>query len=167
MIEEIDKSLTKYRRLGTIIDSNLLLLYFVGACDKNIICSFKRTKMYTIDDYNLLSHYVNQFQFVTTTPSILTEVSGFLNQLSSNMKPAFYDKFSSLLSNFNEKHSPSSELSLSDSFSKFGLTDTGIIEGAKKHKMLVLTDDFRLSGYLNSRNIDAINFNNIRMLGWN
>ncbi len=166
MIEDINRNLMKYKKRGTIIDSNLLLLYFVGACDEDRISSFKRTNTYTKDDYSLLCRYIEQFKEVLTTPQILTEVSGFLNQLGSDLKPSFYKTFSEQVESFRESYRESKVLSKSSDFIKYGLTDTGIIEGAMENEMLVLTDDFRLSGYLNSLKIDAINFNNIRMLGW-
>ncbi len=162
MIQNIERNLDKYRKRGTIIDSNLLLLYFVGSCDQNRISLFKRTKMFTIQDYELLCRYINLFDLVFTTPNILTEVSNLLNQLASDLKPDYYSIFSELLEMFKESYQSSTELSRSNCFTKFGLTDSGIIEGARKHEMLVLTDDFRLSGYLTSLSIDSINFNNIR-----
>lgn len=50
-------------------------------------------------------------------------------------------------------------------FVKFGLTDTGIIH-LTKGKYLVLTDDFRLSQYLQSAGVDVVNFNHIRTTYW-
>jgi uncharacterized protein YaiI (UPF0178 family) len=46
-------------------------------------------------------------------------------------------------------------------FFRFGLTDAAIANAAQR-KALVLTDDFRLEGFLRSRNIAAINFNHLR-----
>ena len=43
--------------------------------------------------------------------------------------------------------------------------DTGILRLARG-KYLVLTDDFRLSQYLQKMEIDVLNFNHIRPLGW-
>ncbi|BBD54630.1 hypothetical protein [Planktothrix agardhii] len=48
-----------------------------------------------------------------------------------------------------------------EGFTKFGLTDTGIID-----RYLVLTDDLRLAHYLQKIGIDTVNFNNIRVYGW-
>ncbi len=52
-----------------------------------------------------------------------------------------------------------------DNFTKYGLTDCGIVTLAK-NKYLVLTDDFKLANYLQKVGIDTINFNNIRTYGW-
>ena len=51
-----------------------------------------------------------------------------------------------------------------EKFTKYGLTDSGIISLAQG-KYLVLTDDFTLANYLQSIGVDAVNFNNIRMYG--
>ncbi len=49
----------------------------------------------------------------------------------------------------------------SPAFPKFGLTDTGIVHSARG-RFLVLTDDFRLAGYLQRQGIDVVNFNYLR-----
>ncbi|WP_335930726.1 hypothetical protein [Nostoc sp.] len=50
-----------------------------------------------------------------------------------------------------------------ENFVKFGLTDSGILT-LSKAKYLVLTDDLKLASYLQSVEVDVINFNNIRIL---
>jgi uncharacterized protein YaiI (UPF0178 family) len=52
-----------------------------------------------------------------------------------------------------------------DKFTKFGLTDCGIINLCRE-QYLVLTDDLKLANYLQKEGIDTINFNNIRTYGW-
>jgi rRNA-processing protein FCF1 len=52
-----------------------------------------------------------------------------------------------------------------DKFTKFGLTDCGIIHVARE-QYLVLTDDLRLANYLQKIGIDTLNFNHIRVYGW-
>ena len=50
-------------------------------------------------------------------------------------------------------------------FIKFGLTDSSIAQLAEGGH-LVLTDDFRLSQFLNSKGHAVLNFNHVRVLGW-
>ncbi|MDY7005348.1 MAG: hypothetical protein SWX82_15805 [Cyanobacteriota bacterium] len=52
-----------------------------------------------------------------------------------------------------------------EKFTKYGLTDSGIISLAQG-KYLVLTEDFKLANYLEKFEIDTVNFNNLRMYGW-
>ena len=65
----------------------------------------------------------------------------------------------------NESYLESREVVKTNSFTKFGLTDCGIVNIAKD-KYLVLTDDLKLAHYLQNIEIDTINFNNIRVYGW-
>lgn len=156
----------KYSQKGIFIDTNILLLFFVGAIDKNLISNFKRTNNFVIEDYDLLLSLVEKFNKIITTPYVLTEVNSMGNQLQSNYKLIFYDIFSKTIeNNLVEIYNSSKNLSKIDLFNKFGLTDTSI-ENSCKGKFLVLTDDFRLSQFLSTKNIDNINFNHIRTQNW-
>ena len=66
----------------------------------------------------------------------------------------------------NESYIESRTITNTKNFAKFGLTDCGILNVARG-KYLVLTDDLKLANYLQNVGVDAINFNNIRILGWN
>lgn len=165
MSQDIDQILAKYRGKGIIVDTNLLLLFVVGSHDSNRITSFKRTNKFGIDDYMLVKRFVDCFKTVRTTPSILTEVSNHLNQLPDNLKAEFYSAFSNCINSLFEVYKESASLSKNDCFTKYGLADTSIITDAKSN-YVVLTDDFPLSGYLNSAGVDAINFNHLRMVNW-
>jgi len=146
---------------GLLIDSNLLLLLFVGLYDRTRIEKFKRTSQFTVEDFELLMAFIQKFKEVVTTPSILTEVSNLLGQLPERLKFSFYRSFAYGLKNLHEHYTPSEELGNERIFPKFGLTDTAILRAATG-KYLVLTDDFRLAQYLSSRNVDVINFNHLR-----
>jgi hypothetical protein len=54
MSEEIQRLVGRYARKGILIDTNILLLYFVGNFDQDLISSFKRTLQFTVEDYNTL-----------------------------------------------------------------------------------------------------------------
>ena len=165
MSQDIDQILEKYRGKCVIIDTNLLLLYVVGSHDLERICSFKRTKKFGKDDFFLVKRFIKCFKTIRTTPSILTEVSNYLNQLPEDMQPEYYSALSYCINSLLEIYETSAILSKRDYLNKYGLTDTSIISDARK-KFVVLTDDFPLSGYLNSAGVDAINFNHLRMVNW-
>ena len=150
-----------HRREGLLIDSNLLLLLFVGLRDRNRIQKFKRTAQFTIRDFERLAAFIKRFKEVVTTPSILTEVSNLLGQLPDSLKYSFYQNFAHALSDLHEHYTPSQQLRNEKAFPKFGLTDTAILQAASG-KYLVLTDDFRLTQYLVGQNIDVVNFNHLR-----
>lgn len=159
------KIFQNYRSRGVLIDSNLLLLYFIGKYNPSVIQSFKRTKKFTIEDFDLLSQIICFFTKLITTPNILTEVSNLCNSLPGNIKNNYFTEFAKQIQVLNEHYKPSSNICSLDHFKKYGLTDSGIIELAKGN-FLVLSDDFPLTNYLQSKNIDAINFNHLRPLNW-
>ena len=150
-----------YGSKGILIDSNILLLFFVGLHDRTRIEKFKRTAQFTSEDFELLVDFIRQFKEVVTTPSILTEVSNLLGQLPDKLRYSFYQHFAYGLKNLDEHYTPSQELGDEKGFPKFGLTDMAILRAASG-KYLVLTDDFRLTQYLEGQNIDVINFNHLR-----
>jgi hypothetical protein len=150
-----------YRSKGLLIDSNVLLLFFVGLHDPTRIENFKRTRQFTIEDFELLVAFMGQFKEVVTTPSILTEVSNLLGHVPAKLRYAFFEHFANGLKNLDEHYTPSRELGDEKAFPRFGLTDTAILQAASG-KYLVLTDDLRLAQYLEGQNIDVINFNHLR-----
>jgi hypothetical protein len=164
-MQHLDPLLTRYKSKGVLIDTNLLLLYFVGVYDPRRISKFKRTMTFTVEDFYLLVGFFNYFSKVVTTPNILTEVNSLANQLPDNLKSTFYPNFASQLVALEEHYIESAKLSNTVQFPKIGLTDSGIMDLALG-QFLVLTDDFRLFGYLEKQGIDVINFNHIRTMNW-
>jgi len=162
MIEAIQEIIRRYSSRGVLIDTNILLLYFVGASNRSRIGKFKRTKQFTAEDYDLLISFMAQFQTVATMPNILTEVSSLINQLGEPDRSDCYILFANEVSLFQEAYIRSQEIASADwSFPKYGLTDCGIAKIAP-NQYLVLTDDLKLTRYLNSLRIDTLNFNNLK-----
>jgi rRNA-processing protein FCF1 len=155
--------LSRYSNKGILIDSNLLLLYFVGKYKPSEIPKFKRTAAFEINDFRLLLSILRRFNKIITTPNILTEVSNLSNQLPNNFKLTYYSEFANQVLLLDEKYITSSNICSLEHFRKFGITDSGIIEAAK-NQYLVLTDDFKLTNFLENMKVDVINFNHIRLL---
>jgi rRNA-processing protein FCF1 len=157
--------ISRYRGNGLLIDTNLLLLYFVGASDLERVPKFKRTSSFTVEEFWLLAEFYDKFERVVTTPNILTEVSNLLGQLGEDLRKSFYAGFAKRIPDFEEFYTPSRTISATAHFNRFGLTDSGITD-LVKDKYLVLTDDASLARYLENRQIDVINFNHLRRLTW-
>jgi hypothetical protein len=165
MTDYIEDLIGRYKNKGLLVDSNLLLVYFVGMYDPDRISRFKRTMAFTGDEFLLLAKFFAVFDKVITTPNVLTEVSNLLGQLPDSLRSSFFADFAKRLALLEEHYSSSAGISTTTHFDRFGLTDSGIaqlVEG----QYLVLTDDLSLFGYLQNRGIDAINFNHIRSLAW-
>ena len=160
---EILNLLTKYYTKGIIIDTNILLLYLVGRVNHERITKFKRTRQFVPEDYDRLLELFNNFQKVIATPNILTEVNSLANQLGEPERSHCLNIFTQLTALVCEEYLESSMITSHEPFSRFGLTDCGIMLLAK-NKYLVLTDDLKLHLYLKAMGIDTVNFNNLRTL---
>lgn len=165
MIEETKALFARYRQAGILVDTNILLLYVVGLANRKRILSFKRTKQFTPEDFDLLVQILKSFQRVVTTPNILTEVNSLANQLGEPERSKCLQIFGQTIARFEEIYKPSQQLAQLPEFQRFGLTDCGILNLAQR-SYLVLTDDLRLAATLQRKGIDTVNFNNIRFLGW-
>lgn len=161
MNEYVSQLIQKHSNQGIIIDANLLLLYFVGVFDENLITSFKRTKKYTKDDYYLVINLLDKFQHWVTLPNILTEVSNLSNQLTGYKKDEYFKIFAKGITLLEENYLESQEIAKTKAFNKFGITDAGI-SMLSSQNYLVLTDDLPLSNYLQGQGVDVINFNHLR-----
>lgn len=161
----IAKLLQRHRRGGVLLDTNLLLLYFVGLFDQKIIPTFKRTKMFAKEDYSTLLGVLRHFKMVVTTPNILTEVSNLSGQLPERLRLDYFETFAHGTTLLDEHYCSSSDISKMEELKRFGLTDAGIFRLAKGN-YLTITDDFRLSQYLQKKSIDVLNFNHIRIINW-
>jgi hypothetical protein len=156
--------LLAYRRTDVLIDTNLLLLLFLGSSERTQIASNKRLAIFTYQDFDLLTRFLAQFPQLITTPNILTEVSNLSNAIPDTKKAAYFTWFAARLALLHEEY-VASTTALANRWSRFGLTDAGIAEVAK-NRYLVLTDDFRLSQSLESDGIDTLNFNHLPEANW-
>lgn len=162
LLTENTKTLfARYQKAGILVDTNILLLYAVGLANKKRIPLFKRTRQFSIEDFDLLDQILRTFQKVVTTPNILTEVNSLANQLGEPERSQCLGLFTKIICQLEEQHHPSRHIAQFSEFQKFGLTDCSILN-LSRDGYLVLTDDFRLSAYLHSQGIDTINFNHLR-----
>ncbi len=164
-INELDRLIGKYRHNGVLLDSNLLLLYVIGSTDRSRIKRFKRTDHYSTEEYDLISALLLRFEKIATTPSILTEVSNLMGQLSGKLRETIFNRFGSQIIELNETYTPSSNLAKKKSFARLGLTDAAIIE-AGQQGYLLLTDDVTLYYVASSMGVEALNLTRLRDEIW-
>lgn len=165
MPEYLSQLFERYRTRGLLLDANLLLLYIVGRHDVRLVSSFKRTRVFTVEDFHLLVRITHFFERVVTTPHVLTEVNGLSNQMPGNLRYDYYGTFGETLSGLDEQAVLSSTIAQNPAFRILGLTDAAIVEAAKE-PVLILSVDLDLVLHLQGLQMDALNFNHIRMLGW-
>lgn len=164
-MNEITQLFSRYRNRGVLIDTNILLLLFVGLVNRDRISQFNRTEKFLPEDFDLLVNVVGYFQKVITTPNVLTELNSLINQLREPERSQCYTVLAQQIDQLNEFYLESQRIAQLERFPVFGLTDLSIMQTAKD-QYLVLTDDLRFAGYLQSMAVDVVNFNNVRTFGW-
>lgn len=103
-MSEITDQFQRYRQAGIMVDTNILLLFFIGAFDQNLIPRFKRTRQFTVEDYATLIDILGPFDKIVATPHILTEVSNLSGQLREPARSEYFKKFSSGITLLEEKN---------------------------------------------------------------
>lgn len=165
MKEFIRSLFERYRQKGILIDTNILLLWFVGTLNRSRISKFNRTEKFLPEDYDSLIQILSYFSKIVTTPNILTEVNSLANQLGEPERSQCFSIFAQGVARLDECYIESRTAVSMEPFTKFGLTDCGILNLAS-NQYLVLTDDLKLASYLQKSGIDTINFNHVRVYGW-
>ena len=154
----------KHRAKGVLVDTNRLVLFLVGTVSRHRILNFKRTGDFTIEDFDLLVRLIGWFGKLIATPHVLSQVSD-LTDLSGNELTKIRELFKVLVETIEESYDTSRLLVSDPAFKRLGLTDAAIAAVCSRG-VLVLTADAQLHVALQERDIDALNFNHIRPLGW-
>jgi len=160
-----ERLIARYRSRGVLIDANLLLLFFVGMVDRQLISSFERTRNFAPEDYDTLCRLLVAFRKRVVTPNVLTEVSNLAGKLKDKYCQAVFEGIRQAFESLHEEYVPSRVATKRNEFVKFGLTDAVLMALAEK-KMLLLTADFPLANFCASTGADVLNFNHLRMLNW-
>ena len=88
MNEYVTGLFQRYRSRGVLVDTNILLLFFVGSFERTLITRFKRTNQYRAEDYDLLCHFLSHFDRMATTPHVLSEVNSLSHRLVNRPEPS-------------------------------------------------------------------------------
>ena len=156
----------RHRQSGVLVDTNLLLVYFVNNYDYTtgyqIINESKYTKgKYGRDDPLILDTILKEFAAQITTPYVLAEVSNLIKLLPSGADTFSMALLKQITPALEARYVPASELAAQDEFLTYGVADTSIIKAAEQ-QCLVLTNDFRLSNYMSGKGMDVLNFHHIK-----
>lgn len=150
-----------------LLDTNLLLLLFIGGKDSSLIQKAKTLSAFVEDDYDLLGDVINNSSFnsLVTTPHIMTEVSNLLGKERDDIRRIGREAMAEFLGKCTE-HTDSSVVLVSEpEFNRLGLTDMAIAV-ASKLPAFVLTADLPLYLHVSSSGLEAENFNHIRQGSW-
>lgn len=163
MSDDLARLVHEYRPRGVLVDTNILLLFFIGSYDRGLVARFKRTSQFTARDYELVVNFLAAFERRFTTPHILAEVSNLAGQLPQHRRYDFYRVYAALLDRLFEVRPAATDVVTLPIFPRLALTDAAI-EHVARDRYLVLTDDGPLAGHLRGAGIATINFADIRDL---
>jgi len=155
----INPLIRRFRGKPAILDTNLLLLLWCADFDPELVGSFKRLNGYSMKDLELLRDMLKHFPVRRTTPHVLAEVSNLANSLPSWRKEEWAEHFGGKLQMIPEEWIPAKSIAAEQSFF-LGLTDAGLAVLANSH--VIITMDFPLSNYLETKRFNVINFNHLR-----
>jgi hypothetical protein len=156
----VNPLLRRFRGKPVILDANVLLLYWCASFDSGLVRTFKRLNSFSGEDIELLHRTLKHFSAVSTTPHVLTEVSNLANSLPQWRKEDWADHFARQVGIVEENWS-SAKTIVQNSAIFLGLTDAALCMLASTH--VILTVDFPLSNLLESRKLNVLNFNHLRV----
>ena len=145
-----------------LLDTNLLVLLIVGLYDKKLIGKHKRTNTFVIEDFDLLTRLLNNYNSLWVTSHCLAEVSNLLKQTNHQTAKELLVVLSNFLSDKNESHINKSILFKNDTFMHLGVADTGIVIKSKRVSC-VFTVDVDLYRKIFDNGGKVVNFNHLRM----
>ena len=159
MIDSVRGRLQPHAAKLLLVDANLLVLLIVGSHDRTLISKFKRTKEFTVDDFDCVQEVCEYFACrsgILTTPHVLTEVSNLLGK-----NPYFRAILAGFVLQVEEVWIRARSLVESEEFATMGLADAGILHLVENNH-LVFTTDWELSSQLDSSGVSVLNYNHLR-----
>jgi hypothetical protein len=143
-------------------DANILVLLIAGQVSPNLVPMLSPGNyQFDIDDFELLSRLLAQFDATITTPYILAEVNSLLSKLDDNSMVECRAKLAEYIPKLQNRYAEPRELASSNRFPDFGLSDVSILF-ASEHA-LVLTQDGSLIGLLQKQR-DVLDYTTVKQL---
>jgi hypothetical protein len=122
------------------LDTNLIILLIVGLADETVVPKHKRTRAYTTQDFKLLSNIVAGYREIAVVPNALSEVSNLLSFEADELSRKILANFSRFISNTREFYITSLDASKRHEFRWLGLSDSAILELAKRETDILTSD---------------------------
>ncbi|MBA3974883.1 MAG: hypothetical protein C0504_11780 [Candidatus Solibacter sp.] len=148
------------RRVGILVDSNLLVLLVVGSVNRKRIGQFKRTSSFVEADFDLLRDLLGNSR-IFSLAHVLGEVSNLTDLSGAELSEA-REVLKRTINSIEEPSMPSLTAVQNLVYARLGLTDAAIVESARTHGCAVLTNDLDLTLALQQQNLPAANFTHYR-----
>jgi predicted nucleic acid-binding protein len=126
-----------------IIDTNLLVLYIVGATDTKYIRRHKRLSGFIEADFDVLSSMLASAERVVVAVNVATEASNLLAFIGNPARTQIMQTFGQLVTAHGDRYVPSKQAVERPEFIWLGLADAALLDLCSCGGML-LTADSRL-----------------------
>ena len=123
------------------IDTSLLVLLVVGSLDRCLIAKHKRSKNFTVEDYEQLLAWISARGGVRVTPNVLTETSNLLRQHEEPQRGKLLVQLRQIIENGKEVVVASINAARNPSFKRLGLTDAALLEVVSRESPLITADN--------------------------
>jgi hypothetical protein len=140
---------------GAFIDANLLVLLVVGSVDRRLVETHRRTRQFTVQDYDRLFRIVDVVPRVFVTPNTLTEAS---NLLENPHDIRFLNALRILIEGSEEICVASVTATRNSAFVRLGLSDAVLLEAVSAERPLITVDLTLFSAAFEKGEEAAINF---------
>ena len=161
MLNHLKAMIRKYRNVGVVFDTNLLLLLVVGMSERSV-SKHKRLSAFVEEDFQLIKTIAEQFHVIAAPSGVIAEVSNIIGYGGTSWHK-MHDQIIETVTH-EERSYAATELLGTTSLRELGYTDSLLCEKICSD-FLFITDDHKLYS-MACRHGDAINFNHIRPLFW-
>ena len=144
------------------IDANLIVLLVVGQTGRELIAKHRRTRRFTVEDYERLIRETSRVDELRVTPNTLTEASNLLGQHGEPQRSQLLLTLRALIERSPETVVPSADAARHVAFPRLGLTDAALLEVVSADAPLLTVDLDLYAAALASGEEAAINFNRWR-----
>jgi hypothetical protein len=143
-------------------DANILVLLIAGQVSPNLVPQLSPGNYpFDIDDFELLSRLLAQFDATITTPYVLAEVNSLLSKLDNNSMVECRAKLAEYIPLLESRYNEPKDLASSNRFPNFGITDVSILFASEQ--AFVLTQDGGLIGLLQKER-DILDYDTVKQL---
>ena len=162
-IHDLMRIVLPKRPRGLVVDTNLLLLYFVGSCDRTAIAFYPKTSKYSEEDFDVVRKLIEGLSGrVITSPCILAELGNLSPQHGNKRFAAYFAGLVNVLGKWGEDYQGKDVVLSSGFVPTIGFSDVSIMQMVKAGGYVLLTDDFRATGILRSEGCLVLNLADLR-----
>ena len=146
------------------LDTGLLMLFVVGASDKQLITKHRRLRAFQQNDYDTLINKIGHVDKLLVTPNTLTEASNLLDHHREPERSRIFESLRIFIEEQEEIVVISKTASQRKEFTRLGLTDAVLLEVISNSNPLITVDLQLYKAAISKESESAYNFRHYQSL---